>query len=928
MTTLTAATPTTRGGLLPGGPAVRPSSAGAAGLTGADVIRILRQRLVLISFLWLFSVGVTVGATALMVKYYPKYSADALILVESTEPPDPDNMMGSRMPRSDEVERILQNQALLCESKKVLQDAIEDADLRGTQWYREAVESKDNPRDVLEDTIVAVPIRDSNYLRVAASWKFPKEVPIIVNTVVDKYIAQMNSVQKDSFRDINDQLTEQAADAERQYQAQQDEINALIESADFAVGTTNPGPSERLLTLQALVTELDVELVGRKALWEQLQSIRPEEVPITADLQALLDSDPTIVRLQASVEDVEQSLRVSLERFGENHSVVKQLRASRDSIADRLSEERAVKIIRYQNEQIDQARRGFLEAQDQLLKLKDKLAEAQSEQRDRDRKYNNYLRLLEKRDQLKLQLENLNDQKATAARVLGGRRITQIEVRARAVEPLRRSSPSWFVWIPGGSFLGLALSVGVAFLLEIADKTVRTPRDISPISVLGMIPTSDDDEIEIERPETACVDAPHSIVAEAFRTLRANLFFSAPAEQQGVLLVTSPSGANGKTTVATNLAISIALSGRRVLLIDANFRRAALPRLFSNMNEDGLSNILIGQGRLADLATATTVPGLDVLSAGPIPPNPAELLGGSYLRDLVVDARSQYDQVIVDGPPVLLVSDAMVLAGAVDGVLMVCQYRSTSRGALQRARSQLDAMNARIFGAVMNQVQTRAGGYFRKAYREFYEYHEIDEEEEGIPPRRRLDLHVAGAAAEAAAPPEDMPPSLGEAANTDTPTVRPKPPKGGAPAIDDSFDDEGLSSAKALAEAPDLDLPSAPVVTMPDFGELPLAEPEAFEADVKATPVGEPEIPLAEPELGGEDSPAYDAGQVESGDPIISDELDQALPDIDKEIESIRDADALDDDISLGDEFGLEDLDFESDGPDQDEEEGGRPGKD
>ncbi len=769
-----------------------------------------------------------------------------------------------------------------------------------------------------------MPIRDSNYLRVAASWKQPKEVPIIVNTVVDKYIAHMNEVQKASIRDIDDQLDEELATANRLYQAKQDEITALIEGEDFSI-VANPGPSERLLTLQALVTELEVELVGRKALWEQLQSIKPEEVPITADLQALLDNDPVIVRLQASVEEVEQSLRTTLDRFGENHTMVKQLRASRDSIADRLAEERAVKVVRYQNEQVDQARRGFLEAQEQLLKLKDKLAEAQSEQRDRDRKYNNYVRLLEERDQLKLQLENLQLQKANSDMVLRGKRITQIEVRARAVEPLRRSSPNWLIWLPGGAFLGLAVSVGLAFLLEIADKSVRTPRDVSPISVLGMIPTSDDDEIEIDRPETACVDAPHSIFAEAFRNLRANLFFSAPAEQQGVLLITSPSGGNGKTTVATNLAISIALSGRRVLLIDANFRRAALPRIFSNMTEDGLSNILIGQGRLADLVTTTSVPGLDVLSAGPIPPNPAELLGGSYLRDLVVDARSQYDQVIIDGPPVLLVSDAMVLAGAVDGVLLVCQYRVTSRGALQRARTQLDAMNARLFGAVMNEVQTRAGGYFRKVYREFYEYHELDEEEEGQLPRRRLDLHAAGVAGEVPPPADDVPSS--DEMTPDEPRRGPKPPRGGGtPAIDDSFDDEGAASdARALAEAPDLELPPAKPEEMPELGDDLLAGPDDF--GTESTQIDEPPASHADEPLGGDDmlSVEGETDADEDRDSIISDDLDQALPDIDKEIENIRDADALEEDLSLGDEFGLEDLDFESGDTDRDEEEGGRP---
>jgi capsular exopolysaccharide synthesis family protein len=228
-------------------------------------------------------------------------------------------------------------------------------------------------------------------------------------------------------------------------------------------------------------------------------------------------------------------------------------------------------------------------------------------------------------------------------------------------------------------------------------------------------------------------------------------------------LVTSPSGGNGKTTVAVNLAISIALSGRRVLLIDANFRRPCLPRIFPDMRADGLSNILIGQSHLDDCVMATSVPGLDVLGAGPLPPNPAELLGSTYLRDMLADARARYDQVIFDGPPVLLVSDAMVLSGAVDGVLLICQYRSTSRGALQRTQQQLDAINARIFGAVLNRVETRAGGYFREAYREFYEYSEMPEEAGGD--AKQLDADTADQLQTGEGSPGGEPPQEGDDQN-------------------------------------------------------------------------------------------------------------------------------------------------------------------
>ncbi|MBN2559653.1 MAG: P-loop NTPase [Phycisphaerae bacterium] len=776
MTTLTAATPTPGGSIVPGqgarsGPLGSASAAGA-GVSGADVIRIVRQRLVLILVLWLFFAALTVGFTGFMVRYYPQYRAEAMVRVKSANPVDLLNPLNAQEPRQQDVELLVKNQALLVKSPEVLRAVFDDPGIKNTSWYTWAMEQTDeDPVDLLDDIIVATPIRESNFLRVAAVWEVSKEVPILANTVVRKYLAKVNELQKLGIDEAQEQLETERTRAEKLFEGKRQEIEELRGSADV-LGLPQGGPSEHLLTLEALVTELEVEMLGRKTQWENLMNARPEDLPITAELQAILNADFLIMQLERSAQDAEANLSLAEARYGKNHPMVKNARLARDAAAQRAQEERSVKLLRFQQEQIEQARRNFLEAQQQLTELKERLFEARADQRDRDAKYARYLRLMEERDLLRFQYEALLEQQNVVSMTLRQQRLVQIDVPSDAVQPKRRSSPLWEIWVPAGTVLGLALSFGIAFLIELADKSVRTPRDVVRVPVLGTIPTVDDDEVEIERVETASIDAPHSIVAEAFRNLRANLFFSAPAEQQGVLLVTSPSGGNGKTTVATNLAISIALSGRRVLLIDANFRRASLGRIFGSRGgagasgdtgnpsgdtggnppngkpgdeagarsdsrtsgdsdespKGGLSNILIGQRKLADLVMPTSVPGLDVLGAGPAPPNPAELLGSSYLRDIVVDARSRYDQVIFDGPPVLLVSDAMVLAGAVDGVLVVCQYRATSRGAFQRTQGQLEAINARVFGAVLNLVETRAGGYFRKVYREFYEYQEPDEE--------------------------------------------------------------------------------------------------------------------------------------------------------------------------------------------------------
>lgn len=174
--------------------------------------------------------------------------------------------------------------------------------------------------------------------------------------------------------------------------------------------------------------------------------------------------------------------------------------------------------------------------------------------------------------------------------------------------------------------------------------------------------------------------------------------------------------------VAVNLAASLAQSGRRVLLIDANFHRPALRNIFPQARKEGLSNALIGQSNLDDLVSGTELPNVDVLTTGPIPPNPTELLAGSYFHKLLADAAGRYDQVILDGPPVLLMSDALVMTGAVDGVILVCRAKKTSRGVFQRARDQIERVNGRIFGTILNAARISRGGYFREQIRTFYDY--------------------------------------------------------------------------------------------------------------------------------------------------------------------------------------------------------------
>jgi capsular exopolysaccharide synthesis family protein len=320
----------------------------------------------------------------------------------------------------------------------------------------------------------------------------------------------------------------------------------------------------------------------------------------------------------------------------------------------------------------------------------------------------------------------LNNYITNLERIVRQRSAISVNIAQPATDPLQRSSPS-FLLLPLSLFVAAAVALGAVLGLELMDKSVRTTQDIARflgLPLLGVVPHTDDEEVAIERIETAARDAPRSMVAEAFRRIRTSLQFSAPALRRRTVLVTGSRPEAGTTSVACNLAVAVAQGGQRVLLVDANFRRPGVPRNFGSTHPQGLSNILVGDGSLETYVTGTNVARLDILAGGPAPPNPVELLGGEACRAFLQTAASTYDQVIVDAAPVLVASDALVLAPAVDGVILVVRAKESSRGASRRACNLLSEVGAHFFGAVLNAAQIARGGYFREQLRTYYEYQE------------------------------------------------------------------------------------------------------------------------------------------------------------------------------------------------------------
>ncbi|MFC4557949.1 CpsD/CapB family tyrosine-protein kinase [Virgibacillus kekensis] len=205
---------------------------------------------------------------------------------------------------------------------------------------------------------------------------------------------------------------------------------------------------------------------------------------------------------------------------------------------------------------------------------------------------------------------------------------------------------------------------------------------------------------------------PRSPISEQYRTLRTNLEFSSPDEVLQTMLVTSSGPSEGKSMTTANLAVVYAQQGKKVLLIDGDLRKPTLHYTFRLDNLKGLSNVLVGETALEDIVVPSEVDNLDLISCGPIPPNPSELLASMRMNQLLNATRRSYDIIIFDTPPVLAVADAQILANIVDGALLVVRSKQTEKEAARKAIEQLQTAKAKILGTVLNDRNKKEANYY------------------------------------------------------------------------------------------------------------------------------------------------------------------------------------------------------------------------
>lgn len=691
----------------------------AAALTSSDIMAMLRRRMVMIVTLFLFLGAAAVGLFALLWTKFPMYQSESFIECISNVPDDQYKVAQAQRLRQDELERFVMTQASYIKQPDILRSALGLSEVKGTDWYKSFDE--DWMLELMDD-LDAGPVRGTNFLRVAMACRKKSDPAIIVNSVVRTWYSEVKKSAGDMYAEplALAQAELEALDRTiRGKQAQQAAIAANLPAGANMTGQTNI-TSQQVLRYGEQVAMLELEL----SLLDQYRKLYRAGVGVTAEDRQIVELHPQVQPLAQQVFFAEQQLASSLATFGEGHIEIKRLQAAIDAARSTLEATRDRLYLERQDNVREAAETAFLNTQSALFEAQENLQKAEAALQDQDRALFRFENLEKEIEQDLITRMSLAEYEKHLRRLKDQKSSIKIDVRQSAVDPLERSFPNPFL-LPVFILFALGLSVGIALAVEMLNTSVRTTQDITrhlDLPLLGAVPDVDDEELPIDQVETAVRDAPRSMVAEAFRRIRTNLQFSAPAARQRALVITSAQPEDGKTTVAINLAMAVSQSGRRVLLVDANFRRPGLRQIFPNVGGPGLSNLLVGDGSLSQHAKPSGFPLVDVLGSGPIPPNPTELLGSETFGAFLEDAISRYDQVLIDTPPILLASDAVVASTATDGAVLVVRANENSRGLVRRAVGLLSAVNAHVFGAVLNAARVTRGGYFREEIRNYYDY--------------------------------------------------------------------------------------------------------------------------------------------------------------------------------------------------------------
>ena len=614
------------------------------------------------------------------------------------------------------------------------------------------------------DHLEVSPKKDTDVIEVKFQAGSPFESYRICNAIIDRYIYLNQDFSRKEFVKLRQFLESQVQKKGEELKKSEEALKEYREkeklvSLDESTSELISRLAESQANLEQSLVELDAVLEEKKSLESQLEERKQS---LSADIS--ISSSPLLKELQNEYaklvsEKVTYETLLAQDRVDPSEyqlqlqSLENRMNAQRKKLQEEAQKIAASSMVQDPLLVAQDITVKILDTETQIKGLRAKISALQRVVADYEDQLSNLpskgLSLVRLTRQMEVDRETylLMTSKLEETRISEAGQQENVKTLDQAIAPTDPIKPKKKMNMMLGALIGLGLGIGLTFLIEYFDDSIKNPEELEHLGfpILATIPEISSDEViknsssgngdseeiwQAKQIETRLVTHfdPKSPISEAYRTLRTNIQFKNKKSKNLVALVTSSAPKEGKSTTVANLAITMAQLGSKTVLIDTDLRRPVIHSIFSMQKENGVSNYLIGKLTIEDIVKPAFVDNLSIITSGPLPPNPSELLGSDAMKSLISELRKKFDVILFDSPPVIAVTDAAILSTMVDGVVLVIKAHQTHREAIKRAKGLLDTAESNIFGSLLNSVNIERtyGTYYYYYYYHYYQYYGHD----------------------------------------------------------------------------------------------------------------------------------------------------------------------------------------------------------
>ncbi len=569
------------------------------------------------------------------------------------------------------------------------------------------------------------PLANSRLVDIGFTAKDPVLATKIVNTLAQAYIDHNLETRLQTIKEamvwINERIAkerqrvEEAEKALQQYRVE----NSII--TEFS-GDIETVMAEKMAELNNQIVEAESRRVEAETKYRKAMQMKDN--PLLVDsIPELLDSS-LIQQLKGAEVELIQEISQLSKKYGPEHPRMKAIRAQLETLKEPKQAEiqRVLESLKNDYEvalaRENSLRASYVQQQQETMELSRKAVQYGFLKREMEGAREMYNILIKRFKEASV----VEDIEATNIRI-----IDKAEGRGYMVVPNTKKD------LQKGALAGLMIGLALAFLFEYLDNTFKAPDEIEQyleVPYLGLVPSVAKDE-QHGTPELITTSDHKSPTSECYRSIRTKILFSSAEEAPRTIMLTSATAKEGKTITSANLAVTMAQAGSRVVLVDCDMRRPRIHNIMNVSRDKGMSNALVGNCTLEEVIIPSSVPNLDVIPAGPIPPNPSELLGSKAMTRVLAELGKKYDRIIIDTPPISAVTDPVVMAKFVDGVILVVHTNVTRREIVRDALSNLKMTQAHVLGAVLNNVDMARNAYYYQYYYHYGYYYSEDADKKG-----------------------------------------------------------------------------------------------------------------------------------------------------------------------------------------------------